>query len=327
MVPEAQLIARFRDDLDTLIAPDARIGIAVSGGPDSLALLLLAAAARPGLIEAATVDHGLRPESPAEAQLVASICEAQGIPHAIRTAEWSEKPATAIEERAREVRYALLGRWVEERGLSALATAHHLDDQAETLLMRLNRGSGVRGLAAMRPATRIPGSDLPLLRPLLGWRRSELERICASCELAPAFDPSNSDEQFERVRVRQALGALDWLDPRMLARSAAHLASADEALSWAVEQEWARSVAEQPREICFIASHEPDEIVRRIVARAIACLASEGPPDLRGQELDHLLKELRAGRAATLRGVHCRGGAEWRFIPAPKRTRPADNMR
>ncbi len=155
-----------------LIAPDKRLGIAVSGGPDSLALLLLAAAARPGAIEAATVDHGLRPDSRAEAQMVAAVCARIGVPHAILTADWPEPPATAVQERARELRYRLLAAWLAERSLAALATAHHADDQAETVVMRLNRGSGVRGLAGMRPAATVPGSQFPLLRPLLGWRRS-----------------------------------------------------------------------------------------------------------------------------------------------------------
>src|SRR4051812_8322715 len=123
MVPEPPLVARFRADLETLAAPRARLGIAVSGGPDSLALLLLAAASRPGLVEAATVDHRLRPESAAEAEMVAGLCEKVGVPHAILTVEWHERPATAIEERAREARYALLGQWVGERPLSALVTA------------------------------------------------------------------------------------------------------------------------------------------------------------------------------------------------------------
>ncbi len=100
------------------------------------------------------------------------------VPHRTLSAKWAEKPLTAIQERARAERYRLLGEWAEARGLAALATAHHLDDQAETLLMRLARGAGVRGLAAMRPIARVPGSDLPLLRPLLGWRRSELAAIC-----------------------------------------------------------------------------------------------------------------------------------------------------
>jgi tRNA(Ile)-lysidine synthase len=114
MVPEG-LVERFRSDLDSLIPPDARLGLAVSGGPDSLALLLLAAAARPGKIEAATVDHGLRPESRAEAETVAWICERLRVPHAILTIDWPSLPKTALQEKAREARYAALGRWLRER--------------------------------------------------------------------------------------------------------------------------------------------------------------------------------------------------------------------
>src|SRR3954452_12256106 len=144
MVPGPALIDRFRGDLDALIAPGERLGVAVSGGPDSLALLLLAAAARPGAIEAATVDHALRPESRGEAEMVAQICGRLGVPHAILTVEWAEPPASAILERARAARYQLLAVWANERKLGAVVTGHHADDQAETLLMRLNRGAGVR---------------------------------------------------------------------------------------------------------------------------------------------------------------------------------------
>src|SRR3954467_2033216 len=108
MVPGPALIERFRADLDALTAPGERLGVAVSGGPDSLALLLLAAAARPGAVEAATVDHALRPESRAEAEMVAGVCERLGVPPAILTAEGAEPPATGIQERAREARYKLL---------------------------------------------------------------------------------------------------------------------------------------------------------------------------------------------------------------------------
>ncbi len=137
MIPEPAAVDRFRSDFDLLIGSGARVGIAVSGGPDSMALLLLAAAARPGAIEAATVDHALREGSRAEAEMVARTCAALGVPHAILTAGWKEKPATAIQERARAERYRLLGFWAEERALDALATAHHADDQAETLLQEI----------------------------------------------------------------------------------------------------------------------------------------------------------------------------------------------
>ena len=266
---DADLVGRFERDLDTLIAPEARIGIAVSGGPDSLALLLLAAAARPGKVEAATVDHGLRDRSRGEAEMVAEVCASLAVPHAILTAEWAEKPVTAIQERAREERYRLLARWARDRLLDAIATAHHLDDQAETLLMRLARGAGVRGLAAIRPAATVPGSGMRLIRPLLGWRRAELEQIFASGGPRPVRDPSNEDEQFERVRIRRALAQSDWLNPESLAASAANLRDADAALDWATNLEWARAVSETDAEILYRAADAPPEIHRRIVSRAL----------------------------------------------------------
>jgi tRNA(Ile)-lysidine synthase len=305
------VIDRFRRDLDALVGPDAKLGIAVSGGPDSLALLFLAAEARPGRVEAATVDHALRPESRAEAEIVAEVCARLGVPHVILTADWDEKPGTAIQERARAMRYRLVGEWARERGLTIL-TAHHLDDQAETMLMRLARGAGVRGLAGMRPAAHV-------VRPLLGWRHSELEAVCAAAGVEPVRDPSNEDEQFERVRIRKALAAADWLDPAALAASAAHLADADEALDWAAEFEWQRAATQAGADIVYRPAGTPPEIRRRIVRRAVLILATEGALELRGRELDQLLASLAKGGKATLRGVLCAGGAEWRFARAPQR--------
>jgi tRNA(Ile)-lysidine synthase len=319
MVPEPALVERFSADLDVLIAPDARIGVAVSGGPDSLALLLLAIAARPDQVEAATVNHGFRPEAATEAAMVGEICGRLGVPHAILTARWSDLPETAIQERARGQRYRLLGYWAEERGLGALATGHHADDQAETLLMRLARGSGVRGLAGMRPRSIAPGSHVRLIRPLLGWRRSELQELCSAAQVTSVADPSNNDDRFERVRVRHALAASDWLDPAAIARSAANLSDADTALEWAAKAEWNRSVQERSGKILYPPGDAPPEIVRRIVARAIRKLATEGETEFRGSELDRLLAELAEGGTATLRGVLCAGGSEWRFTPAPPR--------
>jgi tRNA(Ile)-lysidine synthase len=320
MVPERALVERFERDLAALCPPDQRLGIAVSGGPDSLALLVLAAAVRPDAIEAASVDHALRPESRAETEMVADFCRRLGVPHAILTVAWPKKPATAIQERARVARYALLADWVSGRALDGLMTAHHADDQAETLVMRLNRGSGVRGLAGMRTKGKMPGTAIPLLRPLLGWRRAELESICAGAGLTPATDPSNSDDRYERVRVRDAMGESEWLNPEAVGRSAAHLASADEAIGWAAEQEWERAVTIAEGEIVCRPSGAPAEIMRRIVARAVSALAHEGAGEpLRGRELEPLIAALGAGRTSTLRGVRCAGGKEWRFSKAPAR--------
>lgn len=316
---EAALLDRFRADLDALVAPDLPVGIAVSGGPDSLALLLLAAAARPGLIEAATVDHGLRPEAADEAHFVARICAGLGVAHSILAISWSEVPTTAIQEKARQQRYRLLGYWAEDRALEALATAHHADDQAETLVMRLARGSGVRGLAAIRPRSATPGSHVRLVRPLLGWRRAELEEICASAGITPVSDPSNQDERFERIRMRRALAEADWLDPAAIARSAANLAEADAALDWATRNEWKRAVSERKGVLHYLPKEAPNEIQRRIIARAIRRLATEGEPEMRGFELERLLTELKEGRVSTIRGVRCSGGSEWCFAAATPR--------
>ncbi|MBV9529105.1 tRNA lysidine(34) synthetase TilS [Sphingomonas sp.] len=320
MLPEGACNDRFRADLDSVAPPGVRLGISLSGGPDSLALLLLAAAARPGMVEAATVDHALRPGSRGEAECAAVICEELGVMHTILTAEWPEPPATAVQERARSERYRLLAAWAKQRGLDAVLTGHHADDQAETLLMRLNRGAGVRGLAAMRARSIVPGSDVPLLRPLLGWRRGELERICIDAGIQAIADPSNADGRFERVRVRQALARSDDIDPAALAAAAGHLASADDALDWAVEQEWRCAIEKRECALAYRPSDAPPEILRRLVTRAIAAMASEASREpLRARELDPLIATLARGGQATLRGVVCAGGPEWRFSPAPPR--------
>ena len=157
MIPATEAIERFAADLEVLAPAGTLIGVAVSGGPDSLALLLLAAKARPGEVEAATVDHGLRPESAAEAAMVADLCETLGVPHRILVADWIRSPTSNIQAEARAMRYRLLNDWAIERGLSAVATAHHADDQAETLLMRLARGAGVGGLGGTRKRRALVG--------------------------------------------------------------------------------------------------------------------------------------------------------------------------
>ena len=181
---------RFRADLAALAGPaPAMFGVAVSGGPDSLALLLLARATFPGGIEAATVDHGLRAESGAEAAFVRDVCGRLGIAHATLTGPAIEGN---IQSGARALRYRLLGSWARERGLGFILTGHHQDDQAETLLMRLRRGAGLAGLAGIRPRAEIDG--LKVLRPLLGWRRTELAQIVA----AAGLDAGRRSEQPRR---------------------------------------------------------------------------------------------------------------------------------
>jgi tRNA(Ile)-lysidine synthase len=299
--------ARFRADLEALtLAVPARLGLAVSGGPDSLALLLLASAAYPGRVHAATVDHGLRPENAGEAAFVARLCGGLGVPHAILPAAMKE--TSNLQAAARERRYALLGQWAGEIGADALLTAHHADDQAETLVMRLLRGSGLSGLSGIRAV------NPPVVRPLLGWRRAELAAIVDAAGLDPVADPSNADERFDRARIRRRLAESDWLDPVPLARSAAALAQAEEALEWAVERLW----DERVEGATFDPAGLPPELRRRLVLRLLAAMG--GPPP-RGEEIGRLLVTLAAGGTATLAGVKCTGGARWRFAPAPPRRR------
>lgn len=323
-VPAKALIERFARDLDALVKPDDSIGVAVSGGPDSLALLLLAAAARPGKVKAATVDHGLRDDSRSEAEMVAALCEKMGIPHQILTVEWKQKPVTAIPARARLHRYRELANWARSESVKALLTAHHQEDQAETLLMRLRRGSGIRGLASMRWKVTVPGSDEALVRPLLGWGREELRALVKEAGLEPVEDPTNSDQKFERARVRKIVSETDWLDSRALAQTALNLADADAALRWAAGQEFKRAVTSSQGVLTFDPKGLPREIRRRIVGRLVQRLGTEGRgAELRGRQSDRLLAALAAGRKATVRGVLCEGGETWRFREAPQRaTRP-----
>ena len=219
---EPATVERFRNDVQALIETQhMRLGLAVSGGGDSLALLLLAHAAFPQQITVATVDHQLRPEAADEARFVAQICAARGIPHTILL---PDQPITgSLQSSARAVRYALLARWAEVESCTWIATAHHVDDQAETLLMRLNRGAGVAGLAGVR---RMNGQ---IIRPLLGWRRAALASVVAHAGITPVDDPSNYDLYYDRVRVRNALATADWIAPERLAASAHYLAQANTA--------------------------------------------------------------------------------------------------
>lgn len=309
-MPDPALVRRFAADLAALTGGGGRIGVAVSGGPDSLALLLLAQAALPGAIEAATVDHGLRPEAAAEAAFVARTCAALGVPHATLRPE--TPIAGNIQSAARRARYRLLEGWRRARGLDWLLTAHHADDQAETLLMRLNRGSGIRGLSGVRAV------NGRITRPLLGWRRLELAAIAAAAGLTPVEDPSNSDPRFDRARVRAELARAPWLDPAAIARSAAALAEADAAIDWAAERLWAERARPAADGWTLDAAGLPAELARRLIERALALLAPQAAP--RGTEIGRLIAALAGGGTTTLADVRVRAeGARWHFAPAPPR--------
>lgn len=318
--PDQELVSRFSADLDRLVPGGSRAGIAVSGGPDSLALLLLAAAARPGLVEAATVDHRLRPEARGEAEMVARICQRLGVPHRILSAD-REAPRANLQAWARALRYELLGDWAIERGLQAVATGHHLEDQAETLLMRLARGSGVGGLAAVqrrRLLRKTKQAQACLIRPLLGWARGDLRRIVDQAGLDPLDDPSNTSDKFDRSRARALLDSVDWLEARRLASVAQHCADAERALDWSARHEFDKRRSGSEACIILDPSGLPRELRRRLLLCGIEALGGEAPP---GPKLAAALDSVEEGGTTTLSGVKIEGGDSWRLSPAPPRRR------
>ncbi len=271
---------------ESLFEPFARfplVALAVSGGPDSLALLHLVARWRAGRADGPTlfvltVDHGLRAESAGEAAFVAQAAAALGLQHV--TLCWEgEKPASGLAEAAREARYRLMcahlaGRPERPR---ALVTAHTEDDQAETLLMRLARGSGVDGLAGMRAARLLDtAGDVTLLRPLLGVSKARLAETLAGFGATAVFDPTNQDLRFERPRLRalEALREQAGISNPALARTAARLARAADALAFAVTAFERDAVDHRPGLASLIArpafDAAPAELRIRLLQRLLA---------------------------------------------------------
>ncbi len=309
---DAALIDRFTGDLARIWPEHARgkLALAVSGGPDSLALLRLAHAALGARVAAATVNHGLRPEAAAEAALVARLCADLGVPHETLSVSVADGN---VQAQARAARYAALAAWMAREGLTALATAHHADDQAETLVMRLNRGSGVAGLAGVRERALVPGTRLALLRPVLGWRRAELTSVAAG--LHPADDPSNHNPAFDRVRVRQALADSDWVDVPAWAQAAAHLAEADAALDWAAAREWAEQVEQGAMGLTY-RPQAPRAVALRVVARIVAQMDAPA----RGAAIARLFDTLVARQPASIGALVVRPLPDgWSFARAPQR--------
>lgn len=299
----------FRRRLDALGAP-RRYAVAVSGGRDSMALARLAAGdARSGArVLALTVDHGLRPESREEAETTGRWCAAAGLDW--RLLVWDgEKPATGRQQAARRARYRLLAAAAEREGLPAIVVAHTADDQAETAFMRLARGAGPQGLAAMAPSTRIaagPGAPVALLRPFLDVTRETMRAACEAFGQPYLDDPSNDDPAYERVRARGLLAALEeqgLLTREALLRAAARARAASDALAAAE----ARAFAEAGG--CFHAGGWASLCARRIDAAPPAMLARligavSGGEHAPGEpEAAAALSALLAAGAATLGGA------------------------
>ena len=270
------------------------IALAVSGGPDSTALMLLAARWRDALttkpkLVAVTVDHGLRKESKGEAAAVARLARKLNISH--RTVRWNgRKPSTGVQEKARAARYRLLGEAAQRAGAAHILTAHTLDDQAETVLIRMSRGSGLTGLGAMTRIAPLPpdGKSLVVLvRPLLDITKARLIATLDIAKIPYADDPSNRNPRFARSRLRGVMGALaeEGLDATRLAQLARRLKRAEGAIEAAVDRAMNELTVElsPPGSLCIEASRFADlpaEIALRLLGRAVARAGDEGPVEL-----------------------------------------------
>jgi len=296
------------------LTPDAKVAVAVSGGADSMALLRLLhawASDKAITLHALTVDHALRDASRDEAEQVATWAAAMGAAHTIL--RWDEGAALRGQQRslqndARAARYGLLTAWCTAHDFTHLFVAHHADDQVETFLLRLSRGSGVDGLAAMAPAT--VRDDIVIARPLLGFAKAELIAFCRDAGQPWIDDPSNENPVSARVRFRQsrALLAREGLTDERLLATVAHLQRAKAALDHAVAELLASACTWDDLGVAtlhvpaFVAA--PDEIALRALARVLVGASGQiyGP---RFEGLERLHRSLTRGpwQDATLHGA------------------------
>lgn len=277
------------------------IGVAVSGGGDSMALMhMMAEWGRGRRIMTATVDHGLRPESAAEARQVGRAARALGLPHATLT--WQRGTETGnLMANARDARLRLLAGWAQRNDLSAVGLGHTSDDQAETLMMRLARGSGIDGLASM--AEWRDRFGVRWMRPMLGVGRQALRAWLRLRDVAWIDDPSNEDDDFDRIRIRKAIAAMG-LDIPALARAANHIGEARDALSHYAAHAAREAVARDgsltlPRRDYLDA---PPEIRRRLIVAACRWITGGDYPPRRNTVL-HALNAIATGHRVTLDGA------------------------
>ncbi len=295
--------------------PAPAVAVGLSGGGDSMALVLLLrhwVAEWGGSLLALTVDHGLRPESADEAAAVGQAMARLGIPH--RILRWEgEKPLAGLQAAARAARHRLLAAACGEAGILHLALAHHRDDQAETVLLRLARGSGIDGLAGMA-AVRADGA-VRVIRPLLGFSHDRLLATCRAEGIDWIEDPSNRNPGFARARLRAAADLLggEGLDATRLGEVARRAGRARAALEQATAGLLAEAATIHPEGWVTLAPTPllaaPAEVALRALAQALAAVG--GPHPVRDEALERLLDALADGQGTTLGGcvVRMRRGA------------------
>ena len=324
--------------------PPKTIGVAVSGGSDSLALLHLLhdfAVTRSCTLHVATVDHGLRPEAGAEAAMVADICRSLGLDHEVLHWQGWDRSGN-LQNEARKARYQLLADWGCRRQLDVIALGHTADDQAETFLMRLARRAGVDGLSAM--PDRFEREGMTWIRPLLGARRAALQAYLESNGIQWVDDPSNEDTRYDRVRIRNALAILEGIgiEAEALSVVAQNMSAAKDALNHQMQQTARAYVSLHAGAVAIDVAGlnaQPFEIRRRLIAHALkwvngayyaprsaalgdvmAALATAPSATLQGCELRHragklwIFRELQvvSGMACDIRGLW---DGRWRIVP------------
>lgn len=287
--------------------PNPRLAVAVSGGSDSLAATLLTAQwahDRGGRVVGLTVDHRLRANSTAEAVLVGRWLANHGIDHHI-LAWLGDKPCADIQAQARAARYRLIEEWCRNAGILHVVLAHHLDDQAETVLLRLARGSGVEGLAGMAAIRH--GAHLRWLRPCLGLPKARLQATLGQWDQDWVEDPSNDDPRHARVRWRRLMPVLEHegLGPARLENTAATLALARDSLEDALAQAMVRHVRLDPGLYGWVDAgwwrHWGDDLALRLLARLLRTFGGEAVSP-RLERTRALLNRLRQGHGGTLSG-------------------------
>lgn len=296
---------------------DGPFAVAVSGGPDSMALALLFS--KFAEAQYLTFDHGLRPDSAGEANQVHDWLEAKGLSHNIL--KWTgEKPKTGIQAAARKARYQAMEGWCNKNQVKYLTTAHHMEDQAETFLMRLFKGSGIDGLSAMAlKSAGLTESEITLLRPLLGVSRERLKATLKAQKQEWLEDPSNENLSFTRIKIRKLLESSGDLDHKTLAATAGRLAKVKGFLDDLTENLLAQvfeihspgyGVLDRAR---FLKA--PSEIALRALSKSLVFISqSDYPPSL--EKLERLFNSLQKPefRGATLQGCQISYSPEKRIM-------------
>jgi len=268
------------DDLFSHLNCFSKLAVAVSGGADSLCLLVLLREwqkrqAWPGTLEVLCVDHGLRPESGTEAEFVAGCAQELGL--VCTLLRWQDqKPAGNLQAEARRARYRLMAAHMAQSGAEALVLAHHRDDQAETFLDRLTRGSGTSGLGAMAGDEPFGPEGLRLLRPFLGVRKSRLEACLSERGRTWCADPSNQDSKYKRSRLRKIMSLLEdeGLSADRLARTADNMRRADEALEATLHDFAVRHLVDHPAGPLKVSRPAFEALPAELRFRLLSALAS-----------------------------------------------------